>query len=326
MPAGAATEVRVVGAVFVVFTIAGGGAVVVVADDVVVADVVVVAGSFFGQAKRPALRRRMVAIDLLLMSKSTHKSMKADYGIDAPGVIRNLLIVTVIGLVAWGTMAAGLWSGVVKIGPVRLGLAWMLLWPAIGCGAMAIWMLYDSKIGKVRDREQLLDQIPWRGDERVLDVGCGRGLMLIGAAKRLTTGLATGIDIWQAEDLSGNRPEGTLENAEREGVRERVEVKTADMRKLPFDDATFDVVVSCAAIHNLYEAGDRAQAIREIARVLKPGGRAVIDDIRHFAEYARVFGAEGFAVRRSGSRVASAFLTIVTFGSLMPATLLGEKR
>jgi len=252
--------------------------------------------------------------------------MKADYGIDAPGVIRNLLIVTVVGLVAWTTMAAGLWSGVVAIGPVRLALARMLLWPAIGCGAMALWMLYDSKFGKVRDRERLLDQIPWRGDERVLDVGCGRGLMLIGAAKRLTSGLATGIDIWQAEDLSGNRAEATIENAEHEGVRERVEVRTADMRKLPFDDAAFDVVVSCKAIHNLYDAGDRAQAIREIARVLKPGGRAVINDIRHLAEYARVFGAAGVPTRRVGSRVAAAFLTIVTFGALTPATLLGEKR
>jgi hypothetical protein len=61
MPAGGATEVRVAGAVFVVFTIAGGGA-VVVAD---VVDVVVeVAGSFFGHAKRPAARRRMIAVDL----------------------------------------------------------------------------------------------------------------------------------------------------------------------------------------------------------------------------------------------------------------------
>ncbi len=253
--------------------------------------------------------------------------MKADYGIDAPGVIRNLLLVAAVGLIAWATRATGLWSGVVTLGPVRLGLASMLIWPALGCGAMALWMLYDSKIGKVRDRERLLDQIAWKGDERVLDVGCGRGLMLIGAAKRLTRGgRATGIDIWQAEDLSGNRPEATMENAGREGVRERVEVETADMRKLPFDDASFDVVVSCAAIHNLYDAADRARAIVEIARVLKPGGRALIDDIRHFAEYERAFAGAGMTARRSGSLVAAAFLAIVTFGSLRPATLLGEKR
>jgi cyclopropane fatty-acyl-phospholipid synthase-like methyltransferase len=48
--------------------------------------------------------------------------------------------------------------------------------------------------------------VPWKGDEAVRDVGCGHGLMLVGAARRLTTGKATGIDIWQAEDLTGNRP------------------------------------------------------------------------------------------------------------------------
>jgi len=40
----------------------------------------------------------------------------------------------------------------------------------------------------------------------VLDVGCGRGLLLIGAARRLTTGKAVGVDIWQAEDRVGNLP------------------------------------------------------------------------------------------------------------------------
>jgi ubiquinone/menaquinone biosynthesis C-methylase UbiE len=130
------------------------------------------------------------------------------------------------------------------------------------------------------------------------------------------------VDIWQAEDLSGNRPEATLENAAREGVRERVEVKTADMRKLPFDDDSFDVVVSCAAIHNLYDAGDRARAIAEIARVLRAGGRAVIDDIRHGAEYARVFAQHGCEVVRKG---ANPFLTFVTFGSLRPATLIATR-
>jgi cyclopropane fatty-acyl-phospholipid synthase-like methyltransferase len=72
----------------------------------------------------------------------------------------------------------------------------------------------------------------------VLDVGCGRGLLLIGAAKRLTTGKAVGVDIWQTEDLSGNRPEATLENARLERVAERVGVKDGDARRLPFADGT----------------------------------------------------------------------------------------
>src|SRR5215208_5553655 len=55
-----------------------------------------------------------------------------------------------------------------------------------------------SKVGKYRECERLLDSIPWRGDEIVLDVGCGRGLLLVGAAKRLRTGRAVGVDIWQS--------------------------------------------------------------------------------------------------------------------------------
>ena len=79
---------------------------------------------------------------------------------------------------------------------------------ALVCGFMGARMVWDSKYGKVRERERLLDLLTWTGRERVLDVGCGRGLLLIGAAKRLTTGgggSAAGIDLWQQEDLSGNR-------------------------------------------------------------------------------------------------------------------------
>jgi ubiquinone/menaquinone biosynthesis C-methylase UbiE len=98
------------------------------------------------------------------------------------------------------------------------------------------------------------------------------------------------------------------------------------MRRLPFDAASFDVVLSSKAIHNVYSAEGRAEAIREIARVLKPGGRALIDDIRHGSEYAAELARGGCGdVRRLDSRAASAFLAAVTFGSLRPATLLARK-
>jgi len=259
---------------------------------------------------------------------------RPDYGLDAPGVVRNLFLVAGAGIVLAALRAAGIWSGRLVLGPVAgvtlaFPLATMGAWAGASCAAMGIWMVWSSRSGKVRDRERLLDALPWTGGERVLDVGCGRGLMLVGAAKRLTPGgggRAVGVDIWQAEDLSGNRPEATLENAGLEGVLDRVEVKTADMRKLPFDDASFDAVVSSKAIHNVYSKDGRAEAIREIARVLKPGGRALIDDIRHGSEYAATLASAGCRdVRRLDSRAASAFLALVTVGSLRPATLLARK-
>lgn len=165
-----------------------------------------------------------------------------------------------------------------------------------------------------------------RGSEHVLDIGCGRGLLLVGAARRLTSGKAVGVDIWQSQDLSGNLAEVPLRNAALEGVADRVSVETADMRKLPFPDASIDVVVSRAAIHNLYAAADRIAAIKEIARVLRPGGQAVIADIRHHAEYVGAFQAAGaFDIRRIDSPVASALTALLTMGSLRPHTFVARK-
>ncbi|PYQ49756.1 MAG: class I SAM-dependent methyltransferase [Acidobacteria bacterium] len=249
-------------------------------------------------------------------------SSSADYGIDAPYVIRNLLIAGGLALILFLLGITGIWSG--RVGSLRFGIIGFL-WMAVALIATGFWMWWSSRYDKVRERETLLSNLKWRGDEQVLDVGCGRGLLLIGAAKRLTTGKATGIDIWQSEDLSGNKPEATIDNARREGVDDRVNVKTADMRKMPFGDGSFDVILSRAAIHNLYSAEDRGAAIREIARVLKPGGLALIDDIRHFRQYAAVFTDNGCDVRRISSPAATVFWSILTFGSLHPATLLVRK-
>src|SRR5438552_9399431 len=69
----------------------------------------------------------------------------------------------------------------------RMGVGFGV-WFAIAPGVM----LWGSLHGKRLVRDWMLRRIPWRGDERVLDVGCGRGLMMIGAAERLTTGRAVG--------------------------------------------------------------------------------------------------------------------------------------
>ena len=57
-----------------------------------------------------------------------------------------------------------------------------------------------------------------------------------------------------------------------EGVSDRVAVETADMRNLPFADQTFDIVMSNWAVHNVGAESDRAQALCEMVRVLRPGG------------------------------------------------------
>ncbi len=253
------------------------------------------------------------------------KPARADYGIDAPIAIRNMLIVCTLEMISLVTRAAGLWGKESNF--ALLGMP--LISSGLACGAMAVWMICSSKYGKVRERETYLDLLEWRGDERVLDVGCGRGLFLIGAAKRLTTGRATGIDIWQAEDLSGNKPAGTLDNARIEGVADRVEVQTADARNLPFDDASFDVVLSSAALHNIYNAGERETAVREIARVPKVGGRLLIADVRQIRDYARILRGARLDGERDVARcvheIVSRLLTILSFGRVQVGYVIGSK-
>jgi arsenite methyltransferase len=156
-------------------------------------------------------------------------------------------------------------------------------------------MVWSSRITKPKVIRRILDSIPWRGDESVLDVGCGRGLFLIAAAKRLKNGKATGVDIWRSEDLSGNTAEAALNNAKAEGVANRIKIENTDARKLPFGANSFDVVVSSLAIHNIDGSTERAKALREIARVLKPGGYLAILDIFHTGEYAKLLGQLGLS-------------------------------
>ncbi len=211
---------------------------------------------------------------------SSEKKAKADYGVDAPGVVLRFMIFAVVG-----TIAAVVGPFVVHSRDLALQIVGIGRTTAIWCAISASVMVWGSRVGKLRLRDRILGELALRGDEQVLDVGCGRGLLLIGAARRLTKGKASGIDLWQKQDQSGNTIDTTRENARIEGVEARVDLATGDMRDLPFKSKRFDVVVSSWAIHNIYDAEGRRRAILEIARVLKPGGRVRIIDIRHTAEY-----------------------------------------
>ncbi len=102
-------------------------------------------------------------------------------------------------------------------------------------------------------------------------LGCGRGAVLLAAARRLPRGRAVGIDVWRSVDQSGNAEALTAANARCEGLEDRVELHTANMLSLPLDDDTFGVVVSSSAIHNLASLRDRLRALDEAMRVLRPG-------------------------------------------------------
>jgi Methyltransferase domain len=177
---------------------------------------------------------------------------KADYGLDAPGVV--------VGNAAAGGRRPGGRRG--RLGrpappPPEGGGNRGRLAGSVGRGRRRPGRADGSQQPgrKLTERDRLLDQLPWRGDERILDVGCGRGLLLIGAAKRLVSGRAVGLDLWRTKDQAGNDPAATIANARAEGVAERVELCDGDARRLPFDSQSFDLVVSSLALHNIPGAG-----------------------------------------------------------------------
>jgi arsenite methyltransferase len=166
--------------------------------------------------------------------------------------------------------------------------------------ATVAFYLRTTRIGKFEVWAGILDELRLRGNETLLDLGCGRGAVLLAAAKLLPRGRAIGVDLWRA-DQTDNSPEHTLDNAVLENVADRVEVHTADITDLPFDDASVDVVVSNLAIHNIGSRPGRQQAITEAARVLRPGGRLAIADLGFTSQYLRQLHELGWhdVVRRN---------------------------
>ncbi|MCZ7581092.1 MAG: class I SAM-dependent methyltransferase [Fimbriimonadaceae bacterium] len=210
----------------------------------------------------------------------------ADYGIDAPNMQRALWILGALGVaLAFGYPPLGQYT-------VYFGAAFL---------ASALVMFWGSKVGKLKAVERMLNEFPWTGNERVLDVGCGRGLPLISVARRLIKGRATGVDVWRDVDLANNRMERTLENISIERVGNRADVRDGDARELPFEDETFDAVVSSWAVHNIAVRSGRTQAIREMVRVLRPGGWIGILDIENTKDYVSELRALGMlSVTRKG--------------------------
>nr|WP_296075824.1 class I SAM-dependent methyltransferase [uncultured Actinoplanes sp.] len=209
--------------------------------------------------------------------------MRPRYGVDAPFALLGLAGAAVL------LLAGGIVTGILASWLVA---AWPLLMSAYFAASSIIY-LHTTRSGKFAVWRDVLDELPVRGDERVLDMGCGRGAVLIEVARRLTSGHATGADLWRSVDQSGNAPEVTRANAEAAGVGGKVSLDTADMTALPYPDASFDLVVSSMAIHNIHPDAGRLAAVDEALRVLAPGGRLVIADISAARSYQEHLAARG---------------------------------
>lgn len=208
---------------------------------------------------------------------------KGKYGIDAPYVTLIFsaigLSLTMLGLFL--IVQGYLWAYIIFI----YGILWLLL---------QLVNLHTTYRGKFNIWDNIFNHLDIHSDAKILDLGCGRGAVLLMAAKRLGNhGEAVGIDLWQSMDQSGNNINVTKHNAVLEGVSEKVKLETGNMMDLPFSDNYFDYVTAGLTIHNTKNQEERKKTLREAYRVIKKGGTLVITDYTNSKEYVEVLKSMG---------------------------------
>ena len=120
---------------------------------------------------------------------------RGEYGYDAPYalvIFGSLAVLSGVGaaIVWWRTPGRA-------AAPITLYFVFFLV--------NAASFFYTTRRGKFIEWDRILDRSHLRGDEMVLDMGCGRGAVLTAVARRLTTGRVTGVDIWSINGPVGQR-------------------------------------------------------------------------------------------------------------------------
>ena len=138
---------------------------------------------------------------------------------------------------------------------------------------------FSPEGGNLQDRirDQVLKYLEWDGTGKVLDIGCGNGPLVIKMAKEYSEAKITGIDYWGGGwDYSKEECE---KNARIEGVTKQVNFERASALSLPYEDGYFDAVVSNFVFHEVVDAKDKKELIREALRVVKKGGVFSFQDL-----------------------------------------------
>jgi len=125
-------------------------------------------------------------------------------------------------------------------------------------------------------RDTIINRAEIKRGTIVLDVGVGTGFLALGAARAVgKTGKVIGVDLSEAMLNKAK------ENLSKRGLANRVEFRIGDAENVPLEDDSVDVVIGNMILHH---CPDPQRAIREMTRVLKPGGKLVVSDLEEHHE------------------------------------------
>lgn len=134
------------------------------------------------------------------------------------------------------------------------------------------WNLPIVHMGGLAATDELLALLQVKESDRVLDVGCGTGFTACQIARTYNCRVV-GIDI------SGKMIERSKERVQKERLQDKVEFQVADVTQLPFDDDSFDVLIMESFLNILEGPNIIKKALKEISRVVKPGGRVGANEV-----------------------------------------------
>lgn len=158
---------------------------------------------------------------------------------------------------------------------------------ALFCGVNLVYAIYayymfSYKGGNLQEKihNQLVERLSWNGQGKCLEIGCGSAPVAIKLAKKFPSSIIVASDYWGKTFFEYSKQQ-CYKNAQIEKVVERIDFQFANAAHLPFEDESFDAVISNLTFHEVrgFNTKERYKVLLEALRVLKKGGYFAFQDL-----------------------------------------------
>ncbi len=147
------------------------------------------------------------------------------------------------------------------------------------------YVMFSQMGGKFQERiyNLIIQNLGVKGNRKILDIGCGNGVLAVKAAQQNGEAEVTGVDYWGSD---WEYSKGVCEqNARIAEVSNRVHFQKGDAAALDLASGTFDGAISNLTFHEVRSVANKRDVLQEALRVVKPGGTFAFIDYFDEAKY-----------------------------------------